>query len=238
MKKLSFAQNDIEELGLLGHGLVLREIDWTFPDDLAVVDLVELYLEIESGVATAEDGSVVQFIGASTGDGAAMTALDMAWAAVSILGKKLLVLNCTTAPWTRPLGYRKSLVEDVTVQPISPSDDLVKVSGHEMYMADVRCWSSQGGATVKADEIRGHLAEFRRYFDMVVVAAPAADHDPLGPIMARDVDGNVLVIEAERTRRSAAIRLRQILSRCGRPMLGTVLNDRQSHIPPWLARVL
>lgn len=237
MKKLSFAQDTFSDLGLLRHGLAVREIDWIVPEDLAIVDLIELYLEIDQALS-ADHGTIVQFVGASAGPGAAEVALDMAWAAVSVLGKKLLVLNCTQSPWTRPLDHIATALEDGSVQPIPIHDDLVKISGREMYLADLRNWQGANGALTKIDEIRSHLDEFCRYFDMVVMVAPPADSDPLGAILASRVDGNILVIEAEQTRRSAAIRLRQILTRCGRPILGAVLYDRQNHIPRWFARML
>jgi len=242
MKKLDFAPDDVADLGLLGQGLMLREVEWTAPEDLAIVDLVELYLEIDSGLDVGvEDGKVVQFIGASSGHGCAMVALDLGWAAVSFLDKKVLVLNCGKAPLAKAIAHRAATggaLDGASVQPISASENLVKVSEYELYMGDLRLWRNKRGSHPKTDEIRAHLEQLRPYFDMVIVAAPPADSDPLGAVMARHVDGNVMVIEAEWTRRSSAVRLREILARAGRPILGTVLHDRQSHIPDWLARLL
>ena len=48
----------------------------------------------------------------------------------------------------------------------------------------------------------------------------------------------VIVLEAEKTRRAAAIRLRETLARSGRPIVGTVLNNRRNYVPRWLARIL
>ncbi|MDR3437268.1 hypothetical protein [Telmatospirillum sp.] len=237
MKKLSFAHDDFPDLGLFRHGLAVREIEWIVPEDLAVVDLIELYLEIDSAFSI-DRGVVIQFIGASAGPGATEVALDMAWTAVSILGKKVLVLNCTQSQWTRALDHKADLQGDAAIHPISVHDDLMKVAGHEMYMADLKGWSGQSDTLAKTSDIKGPLEESCRYFDMVVMVAPPADSEPLGTILSGQVDGNILVIEAEQTRRSAAIRLREILSRCHRPMLGAVLHDRQNHIPHWMARFL
>ena len=237
MKKLSFAQDDYSDLGMLRQGLAAREADWEMPEDLAVVDLIELYLEIESTFEDEERGITVQFVGASSGPGSALVALDMAWAAVSILGKRMLVLNCTRDRWTmeQPPG---SNVDGPSVHPISTQGELVKVTGHELYMADMLNWQGKGFARAKHDEIAAHLREFCQSFDMVVVVPPPADTDPLGAILARSVDGSILVIEAEQTRRSAAIRLREMLARSGRPIVGAVLHNRQDHIPPWLTPLM
>lgn len=237
MNKLSFAKNDFSEPGLPRHGHILHETDWAIPEDLAVVDLIELYLEI-TATLSLDRGVTVQFVGASAGAGGAEVALDMAWAATSILGKKLLVLNCTQSRWTPPLEHISTVGETGSSHLNPGQDDLVKISGHEMYLADLRSWTGKNGSLAKIDEIGEHLDEFCRYFDMVVMVAPPADSEPLGAILAGHVDGNVLIIEAEQTRRAAAIRLRQVLSRCGRPILGAILHDRRDHVPQWMARLL
>jgi len=236
MKKLNFSQDDYGDLGIVRSGLATRETEWEVPEDLAVVDLIELYLEIEAALEM-DRGTVVQFIGASGGPGSALIALDMAWAAVSVLGKKVLVLNGTRSRWTMETK-RTTADEEDSVHPMSSHGDLVKVSGHELYMADMLNWHGKALSRSKNEEITGHLREFCLAFDMVVVVPPPADADPLGAIMARCVDGSILVIEAEHTRRSSAIRLREILSRSGRPIVGAVLHDRQNHIPPWLATMM
>ncbi len=237
MKKLSFAQEDFADLSMLRTGLATRETEWEVPEDLAVVDLIELYLEIDSTL-DMERGTVVQFISASGGPGSALIALDMAWAAVSVLGKKVLVLNCTRNRWTMEHSHAVENDDDGSIHPISTNGDLVKVAGHELYMADMLNWHGKSLSRSKNEEITSHLREFCHSFDMVVVVPPPADSDPLGAIMARCVDGSILVIEAEQTRRSQAIRLREILARSGRPIVGAVLHDRQNHIPPWLASMM
>jgi Mrp family chromosome partitioning ATPase len=161
----------------------------------------------------------------------------MAWAAVSILGKKMLVLNCTRDRWTMEQNTAPSL-DGPSVQPISTQGELVKVTGHELYMADMVNWHGKSLSRAKHDEIVSHLREFGQAFDMVVVVPPSADIDPLGAILARCVDGSVVVIEAEQTRHAAAIRLREILARSGRPIVGAVLHDRQNHIPQWLTPLM
>jgi Mrp family chromosome partitioning ATPase len=60
----------------------------------------------------------------------------------------------------------------------------------------------------------------------------------LGTIMARHVDGNILVVEADYTRRAEAMRLREVLVRSGRPLIGAILNNRHNHLPLWLSRRL
>ena len=130
MKKLSFAQEDYANIGIVNnHSLATRETEWEIPEDLAVVDLIELYLEIETTL-DEDRGITVQFIGASPGPGSAIVALDMAWAAVSILGKKMLVLNCTRDRWTMEQAAGPSL-DGPSVQPISTQGEIGRASCRE-----------------------------------------------------------------------------------------------------------
>jgi Mrp family chromosome partitioning ATPase len=46
----------------------------------------------------------------------------------------------------------------------------------------------------------------------------------------------VLVLEAERTRRSAALRVKKQLEHLGANILGIALNKRRHHVPGWLYR--
>lgn len=237
MTKLNIAPEPYREPPPTWQEHVVREVDWPVPEDLAMVDLIELYLEIEAVLAT-DRGMAIQFLAAGTGPGASEIALDMAWAASSILGKKMLVLNCTRQPWTPWPQAPGDAGGDGIVRALARQSELMNIPDHEMYMADLRSWSGRGNPSARTDEIAAHIDGFCRRFDMVIVVAPPADSEPLGAILAGHVDGNVIVIEAEQTRRSSAIRLRELLVRCNRPILGAVLHDRQNHMPGWMAQLI
>ncbi|WP_445682836.1 hypothetical protein [Radicibacter daui] len=195
-----------------------REINLPVPEDLATVDLIELYLEIEASLAD-QDGVAIQLLAASAGNGSTEIALDMACAATAMLGKRILVLNCTRDSWT----------------PLAQPSELVKLSCRDLYIADLRSLPGRNLSAARAEEIGACLAEFRRQFDMVIVVPPPADSEPLGAVLSGQVDGNIVVIEAELTPRSSAIRLRELLRRCHRPILGAVLHGRRNHVPHWMA---
>jgi hypothetical protein len=237
MNKLSFSDGEFPKPEAFRQELSIREIDWIAPEDLAVVDLIELYLEI-SGAFSMDHGVVVQFLAASAGPGSTEVALDMAWVASGFLGKKILVLNCTQSDWAPAASIKSTVLHDGTVHPVSIHRDLVKVIGRDMYLTDWRSWSGWQGPPVNVAEIHSHLRSLCAYFEMIVVVAPSADSEPLGAVLARYVDGNIIIIEAEQTRRSSAVRLREVLSRCGKPTLGAILHDRQNHIPRWMGSVL
>ena len=58
----------------------------------------------------------------------------------------------------------------------------------------------------------------------------------MGVLLSRFVDGNILVLEAGRTRAPVAIELRKSLSASGGTVVGAVLTRYQSFIPRFLRR--
>lgn len=74
-------------------------------------------------------------------------------------------------------------------------------------------------------------------FDLVIVDLAAAG-ESLSFSLAKSLGGVVLVLEAERSRRSAALRAKQQLEHVGVNILGVVLNKRRHHMPSWLYRAL
>ncbi|HEY6881027.1 MAG TPA: hypothetical protein VI299_23540 [Polyangiales bacterium] len=68
-------------------------------------------------------------------------------------------------------------------------------------------------------------------FDLVVVDLPPVSVGPLGPSLAKGLDGVVVVVEAERTRVPAVRATRKSIEMYGGTILGFVLNKRQFHIP-------
>ena len=73
-------------------------------------------------------------------------------------------------------------------------------------------------------------------FDITFVDLPAAGESGLAFTLAKGLTGVVLVLQAERTRRSAALRIKRQLEYYGVNILGAVLNKRRHHVPTWLYR--
>ena len=99
-------------------------------------------------------------------------------------------------------------------------------------------WFLSAGATVppstmllNSERLRDRLTELREEFDYVVANAPPLSAFADGMVLGRMVDGVVLVLEADATRREAAIRVTESLRNSRIPILGAVLNNRRFPIP-------
>jgi hypothetical protein len=201
-----------------------------------VTDLVETFINIE-GALEDRTRPVVQLASMGSERGSQQTGFNLAWIGASILGKRVLLLTAIVPP-PDELGSDGKPVDRTEVRIGGWAHGLIKVTGHEVYVGDVRGWRRRDGAMVSSAEIDRQLDELSTYFDMIVIAPPPLDRDPLGMVLARHAEGHVIVIEAEDTRRFAAVRLREILARSNRPIIGAILTNRRNYLPRWLARVL
>jgi Mrp family chromosome partitioning ATPase len=79
--------------------------------------------------------------------------------------------------------------------------------------------------------MKERIAELRSAFDYVLIDAPPLNSYADAMVFGRLTDGVVLVLEANATRREAAVRVTESLQATRIPVLGAVLNKRTFPIP-------
>jgi len=84
---------------------------------------------------------------------------------------------------------------------------------------------------LSSDRMRERVRELRTQFDYLIVNAPPLTAFADGMVLGGMMDGVVLVLEANSTRREAAARATENLRRTNVPVLGAVLNNRTFPIP-------
>ena len=86
--------------------------------------------------------------------------------------------------------------------------------------------------------VQPRLRELRTRFEHILICAPPADLHAESVALGKAVDGVVLVVSANGTRRDAVARVKSRFDDLGVPMLGVVLNDRTYPIPQSLYRLV
>jgi len=89
-----------------------------------------------------------------------------------------------------------------------------------------------------AASLQAYLQEIRREFEYSIVQGPAAGESNGAMAMAQWADGMILVVSAQRTRRAAALKVKQALDDAHVRLLGAVLSDREFPIPEGVYRRL
>src|SRR5262249_25625433 len=89
----------------------------------------------------------------------------------------------------------------------------------------------ESAVLLNSDRLRDRLAELREEFDYLLINTPPLISFADGMVLGRMVDGVVLVLEQDTTRRETALRVTENLRNSRIPILGAVLNNRTFPIP-------
>ena len=84
---------------------------------------------------------------------------------------------------------------------------------------------------LNSDRMKARFDELRKEFDYVLVDVPSLSRYSDATAVARITDGIVLVLEANATRKEAALKIIESLRNAQVPVLGAVLNKRTFPIP-------
>ncbi len=95
-----------------------------------------------------------------------------------------------------------------------------------------------GEGIPRLETLRALYTCVRSQFTLVVVDSPPVLPCREAAIAAGIADGTLLVVEAERARRTDIAQSRQILDQLGATLLGVVLNKRQQWLPRFVDRLL
>lgn len=210
------------------------------PHGLTPGELVKLHHSLAESINTG-NGVVCQFIAPEGGAGTEDVVYDLAYISAAWLGKRVLFVNGTGMRMDpkdhyAPRRREPSLDQDTDFDDVEHT--ITRVVGLDLYRMTM---PSMRGALDLAPTVKrlpDFLAKLREAFDLVVIASPAASDAPMGVLLSRFVDGNVLVLEAGRTRAPVALELRNSLSASGGMVVGSVLTHYHSPAPRWLRRWL
>ena len=82
------------------------------------------------------------------------------------------------------------------------------------------------------------LKRMRDTFDYVIIDSPPVNAYAESLVIAKKVDGIILVLESGKSRKQVAIRAKQQIDESGALLIGVILNRRKHYIPEWIYRRL
>ncbi len=97
---------------------------------------------------------------------------------------------------------------------------------------------SAGSVLRNPGRLKAHLAVLGTQFSHVLLDTPPLNESADALMLGKMADGVLLVLEANATRRQAALKAKEILESAGIKVLGVVLNKRTYPIPEWIYRIL
>ena len=134
----------------------------------------------------------------------------------------------------------KGLLNAGKLMPLSDLDEhLCRSVEPSLWLAELNAPASQNGTGLPpAQQVKTRLATLRTRFDFILMDAPGANGRGDASVLGQLSDGAILIIEANSTRRAAALKAKQSLEGANVKILGSVLNNRTFPIPERLYRNL
>lgn len=122
----------------------------------------------------------------------------------------------------------------VAIQNNSRSNGCTKIEPN-LWIADPDLLDpNRSGVLADADALKRKLIELKCSFHFVLISAPGVNDRTDAGVLGQIVDATILVIEANSTRKAAALKAKKVLQGMGVRLLGTVLNNRLFPIPEGL----
>jgi receptor protein-tyrosine kinase len=105
------------------------------------------------------------------------------------------------------------------------------VSGDNMWLLSSGVLAADSANLITSDHLRQGMAELREEFNFVIIDAPPLTQYSDAMVLGQLSDGLVLILEAESTRREAALVVAANLRSLNVPILAVVLNKHTFPIP-------
>jgi len=179
----------------------------------------------------------VVFFGVDGESGSSMVCANAARALSRNISKPVCLVdaNVRSGRLSQSLGITRGV--PVSSKFSSVREQCAQISGN-LWLAGIDLMSDGRGCLLPIDELRNRLTQLSGAFEFVIIDAPGIDVSQDAEILGHVADAAVLVIEANKTRRSAAAKAKDSLEAAGVRLLGTVMNDRTFPIPQRLNRFL
>lgn len=181
---------------------------------------------------------IIQFLGSRSGEGTSTVVRQFATISAMKMHKTVLLVD---ADRIHPVQHalfgvnREECLNEVTADggPIDRAFCRAALPGLSLCLVS--------GNSVSPSQVlngEGIWEMLKARFDLVVIDSPPLEVSSDGLALVRNVDGVVLVLEAEKTRMPVVEHLKHAVVQSGGNILGVVLNKRRYYIPQWIYRWL
>lgn len=180
---------------------------------------------------------IIQFIEIRNSNGAGALVRQLSKTCAYRLKQRVLLLDASNR---RPSQAERFNVypaldwETAAQQQLPVKETLCQVAQSSLFVSQFAFGKSTGETFSESKAIDIFLEELKSMFSAVFISGPAMDQAPDVSLLSKNVDGVVLVVEAERTRWQVADKIKQRISEQGGNVLGVVLNKQRHPIPGFI----
>lgn len=203
-------------------------------------EMVHLYQSIDALLSDSPK-KVIQFIGASEGEGTSTVVREFARVSSMIIGKPVLLLDADKRSGNPSLfrgNTPENGVEDEWENEEKLEQAIAKIEDSNTSLSLISQNAYPYPKYFYSPKISVFWDKLKERFDLILIDSPPMSASPDGIAIARRVDGVVLVLEAEKTRGPVAENLKERIQKNGGNLLGIIFNKRRHYIPEFLYKRL
>jgi capsular exopolysaccharide synthesis family protein len=207
---------------------------------VAEKEMVTLSRSIDALLETSPR-KVIQFIGSQAGEGTSTVVRDFAMVSAAKLGKTVLLLDADPRSPSQHLFFHLQPIfgwEEILRNKRTFKKAICRIGKTSLYVYPTPPGSASLPKALFSPGIKEFLEAAKEKFDLVLIDSAPASASPDGISLSRYVDGVVLVLEAEKTRKPVAENLKNRILQNGGNLLGMVFNNRRYHIPEFVYKRL
>lgn len=174
---------------------------------------------------------------ANSGTGTSTSTLAFASQLALMSAGAVLLIDASNASLSQQLGLGKlrgysDLLFDEDTPPLA-QDCVVRLSDQPFDMLPAGTWR-RGRERLDPERLRILLNQFAAQYRFVVIDGEAIYASADSLVIGTLVDGVILVVCAEQTRKEVAQAAAQRLTQAGARLIGSVFNKRKYYMPKWL----
>ncbi len=202
-------------------------------------EMTWLHHQVEA-LLTNTSNKMIQFVGSRRGEGVSTIVREFAKVAVERHGKSVLVLdsayqnpgNKININVTCEYGFMDLLHEgDLSEKAI------FRVGDSNLYFAPVSVQASLVSPVKDLAVMINAWNRLKEKFDLILIDSSSDANSSESIAMSRSVDGVMMVIEAERTRKKSVKKIKDRIISNGGNIIGIILNKRKYYIPEYLYKI-
>jgi protein-tyrosine kinase len=203
-------------------------------------EMISLYQTITSLLPRVDCPSVL-FIGSQSNEGTSTVARQLAKAVSLRMAKSVLLIDLDRS---RPdLHVYGGLRPEASAEEAGKNDQssesaMYQVEESSLFVMPLFQRTVVTPRTLDSIKGGGFWEPLKERFDLVIVDSPPATRFPDGLGVVSQVDGVIMVVEAEGTRWQVALSVKDKILKSGGNILGIVFNKRKYYIPEFIYRHL
>ncbi len=204
----------------------------SFPPEI-IAEYRILKNNLFQSVAAASQRKTILILSSIHGEGSSTVAKNVSRIIAEEPGLKVLLMDVNFCSMPQHVGQKlpPGLSNYLAEENSSPESLLSQGDVPNFYLLPPGNAVCDPARVLKSKKFAALMNEYKKEFSYILIDAPPLQYSPETNLLASQVDGIVLVVQAERTKREIVVNTSKKLNAIRANLLGIVLNRKQYYIP-------